>query len=304
MRYENILKTIGNTPLVKITKMNQGTGNIYAKIEAFNPGGSVKDRIALNMIDDAEKKGLLKQGSTIIEPTSGNTGIGIAMVAAYRGYKTIFTMPESMSEERRKILKHFGAKIILTPAKDGMAGAVRIAEDLSKEHGYFMPQQFNNPANPEVHVKTTSQEIIGDMKGEKIDYFIAGVGTGGTVTGTGRVLKKRFPEIQIIAVEPMDSPVLSGGKPGPHKIQGIGAGFIPKIYDKSVVDEIVQVKNNDAMVFARLLAKKEGIFAGISSGAAMHVANSVSKRPEAEGKNIVVVLPDTAERYLSTELFE
>ena len=254
------------------------------------------------MIEDAEQQGLLKKGITIIEPTSGNTGIGLAMVAAAKGYEVVFTMPETMSIERRALLQHFGAKIILTPGEKGMNGAVVEAERLAKENGYFMPQQFKNPANPEVHRNTTAVEIINDLEGREPDYFVAGVGTGGTITGVGQILKKTFPGIKIIAVEPFDSPVLSGGKSGPHKIQGIGAGFVPDIYDDQIIDEIIKVKNEDAFQTARRLAKEEGILAGISSGANLFAALQIAKRT-GNGKLVIVIVPDTGERYISTDLF-
>ncbi|WP_203636072.1 cysteine synthase A, partial [Thermobrachium celere] len=277
------------------------SAEIYVKVEFFNPGGSVKDRIALNMIEEAEKEGLLKKGDTIIEPTSGNTGIGLAMVCAAKGYRLILVMPETMSIERRRILKAYGAELILTEGSKGMKGAVEKAIQLAEEKGYFMPMQFENIYNPKAHMKTTALEILDDMEG-KIDMFVAGVGTGGTITGVGEVLKQKIKDIKIVAVEPKDSAVLSGGSPGPHKIQGIGAGFIPKILNRDVIDEIVAVSNEDAMEYARLLAKKEGILVGISSGAALYAA--VLKAKElGKGKRIVVILPDTGERYLSTELF-
>jgi len=279
-----------------------GSITVIAKLEFFNPGGSVKDRIGLSMIEDAEQQGLLKKGITIIEPTSGNTGIGLAMVAAAKGYEVVFTMPETMSIERRALLQHFGAKIILTPGEKGMNGAVVEAERLAKENGYFMPQQFKNPANPEVHRNTTAVEIINDLEGREPDYFVAGVGTGGTITGAGQILKKTFPGIKIIAVEPFDSPVLSGGKSGPHKIQGIGAGFVPDIYDDQIIDEIIKVKNEDAFQTARRLAKEEGILAGISSGANLFAALQIAKRT-GNGKLVIVIVPDTGERYISTDLF-
>lgn len=302
MKYNNILQTIGNTPLVKIGKIDTGGSEIYAKIEARNPGGSVKDRIALAMIEDAEKKGMLRKGDTIIEPTSGNTGIGIAMVASYKGYKAVFTMPETMSVERRKLLRFLGAEIILTPGKLGMKGAVEKAEELVRTKGYFMPSQFENQANPKIHEETTGPEIIEAMGGERLDYFVSGVGTGGTITGAGRALRRKYPQIKIVAVEPEGSPVLSGGSPGPHKIQGIGAGFIPRVYDPEVVDEVIRVSDEDAIKTARKLAKEEGILAGISSGASMYAALTIARSKR--GKRIVVILPDTGERYLSTELFE
>ena len=302
MKYNNILQTIGNTPLVKIGKIDTGGSEIYAKIEARNPGGSVKDRIALAMIEDAKKKGILRKGDTIIEPTSGNTGIGIAMVAAYKGYKAVFTMPETMSVERRKLLRFLGAEIILTPGKLGMKGAVEKAEELVRTKGYFMPSQFENQANPKIHEETTGPEIIEAMGGERLDYFVSGVGTGGTITGAGRALRRKYPQVKIVAVEPEGSPVLSGGSPGPHKIQGIGAGFIPRVYDPEVVDEIIRVSDEDAIKTARKLAKEEGILAGISSGASMYAALTIARSKR--GKRIVVILPDTGERYLSTELIE
>jgi cysteine synthase len=303
MVHENILSTIGKTPLVKINKLVSETdAEVITKLEYFNPGSSVKDRISLNMIEDAEQRGLLKKGKTIIEPTSGNTGIGIAMVAAAKGYQVIFTMPETMSIERRALLQHFGAKIILTPAEKGMNGAIVKAEQMAKENGYFMPQQFKNPANPEVHRKTTAVEIINDLEDREADYFVAGVGTGGTITGAGQILKKTFPNIKIIAVEPYDSPVLSGGKSGPHKIQGIGAGFVPDIYEDQVVDEIIKVKNEDAFQTARRLAKQEGILAGISAGANVFAALQIARRT-GKGKLVTVIVPDTGERYISTDLF-
>jgi cysteine synthase len=303
MVHENILSTIGKTPLVKINKLVSETdAEVITKLEYFNPGSSVKDRISLNMIEDAEQRGLLKKGKTIIEPTSGNTGIGIAMVAAAKGYQVIFTMPETMSIERRALLLHFGTKIILTPGEKGMNGAIVKAEQMAKENGYFMPQQFKNPANPEVHRNTTAVEIINDLEDREPDYFVAGVGTGGTITGAGQILKQTFPNIKIIAVEPYDSPVLSGGKAGPHKIQGIGAGFVPDIFDDQVVDEIIKVKNEDAFQTARRLAKEEGILAGISSGANVFAALQIARRT-GMGKLVIVIVPDTGERYISTDLF-
>ncbi len=302
---ESIEETIGNTPLVKIRKLASPDTLVLAKLESFNPCGSVKDRIGLAMIEKAEKQGLIIPGkSTIIEPTSGNTGIALAFVSAARGYRLILTMPETMSLERRKILKALGAEIVLTPGSEGMKGAVKKAEELAREiPDSFIPQQFKNPANPEIHYQTTAQEIWKDTDG-KVDILVAGVGTGGTITGCARYIKPRKPSFKAVAVEPKASPVLSGGNPSPHPIQGIGAGFIPEVLDLSLVDEIIQVENEDAFKTARLLAKKEGILAGISSGAACWAALEVAKRKENKGKTIVVILPDTGERYLSTPLFE
>jgi len=302
MLYENILGTVGNTPIVKLNRITAGKGNtILAKLEFFNPCASVKDRIGKAMIEDAEKRGVLKKGMTIVEPTSGNTGIALAMVAAVKGYNLILAMPESMSIERRKILKALGAELELTPKEKGMRGAVERAEELAKKEGHFMPQQFNNSANPEVHRKTTAEEIWKDTNGE-VDIFVAGVGTGGTISGVGRVLKARKPGVSVVAVEPENSPVLSGGKLGPHNIQGIGAGFVPGIFERGVVDEIIRVKDEDAIATSKRLAKEEGILAGISAGAslwgALRIASGV------EGKTFVVIIPDTGERYLSSELFE
>lgn len=302
--HPNILTTIGKTPLVRINKLTEGTSaEILAKIEFFNPGASVKDRIALNMVEDAEQRGILKKGMTIIEPTSGNTGIGLAMVAAVKGYQVVFVMPETMSIERRKILKQFGAQIILTPGNQGMSGAVAEAERLAQQDGYFMPGQFQNPANPEIHRKTTAREIIADLGDRTPDYFVAGVGSGGTITGVGEILKQVYPDIQIIAVEPAGSPVLSGGKAGAHKIQGIGAGFIPEILNRDIINEIIRVEDESAILTARRLATEEGILVGISAGANLFAALQIARRNRHDCL-IIVVFPDTGERYLSTELFE
>ena len=297
---------IGNTPLLELSNYNKKHGvdaHVIAKLEYFNPASSVKDRIANAMIEEAEASGLLHPDSELIEPTSGNTGIGLAFVAAAKGYKLTLTMPETMSIERRNLLKALGANIVLTPGPDGMKGAIAKAEELQRQNpkGVLL-QQFSNPANPAIHKKTTAEEIWRDTDGE-VDIFVAGVGTGGTVSGVGEVLKKHNPNVQIVAVEPTDSPVLSGGKPGPHKIQGIGAGFVPKTYNDSVVDEIIQVSNDDAIRTSRELAREEGLLVGISSGAAAYAATLLAKKPENKGKNIVVILPDTGERYLSTVLY-
>ncbi len=296
---------IGNTPLVRLNRVTEGAkAEVVAKLESFNPLGSVKDRIGVSMIVNAEEKGLINKDTVIVEPTSGNTGIALAFVCAARGYRLILTMPDTMSLERRQLLSIFGAELVLTPGAEGMPGAVREAEQLVAENpNYFIPQQFNNPANPEIHRLTTAEEIWRDTGGE-VDILVSGVGTGGTITGVAEVIKKRKPEFKAIAVEPTDSPVLSGGKPGSHKIQGIGAGFIPQILRLDLVDEIIRVGNEDAGIMARRLAKEEGILAGISSGAATWAALEVAKRAENRGKLIVVVLPDTGERYLSTWLFQ
>ena len=296
---------IGNTPLVRLNRITDGAkAEIVAKLESFNPLGSVKDRIGMSMIVAAEEMGLINKDTVIVEPTSGNTGIALAFVCAARGYKLILTMPDTMSLERRQLLSVFGAELVLTPGAEGMPGTIRKAEQLLAENpNYFMPQQFKNPANPEVHRLTTAEEIWRDTDG-KIDILVSGVGTGGTITGVAEVIKPRRPQFEAIAVEPVDSPVLSGGKPGAHKIQGIGAGFVPDVLRTDLVDEIIKVTNEDAGITARRLAEEEGILAGISSGAATWVALEVAKRPASEGKLIVVVLPDTGERYLSTWLFQ
>ncbi len=304
MVYENITELIGRTPLLRLNKVNRGEAEVLAKLEAFNPGGSVKDRIGLNMIAVAEEHGLLKPGAVIIEPTSGNTGIALALVAAARGYKLILTMPDTMSVERRNLLRAYGAELVLTPGAEGMKGAIRKAEALGQEiANSFIPQQFANPANPEIHRKTTALEIWEDTGGQ-VDVFVAGVGTGGTLTGVGEVLKARKPGVKVVAVEPADSPVLSGGLAGPHKIQGIGAGFVPEIVNVEVIDEIFQVKNDQAFATAKQLARTEGVLVGISAGAAAYAALELARRPGHKGKKIVVILPDTGERYLSTNLFD
>lgn len=304
--YSNLTELIGNTPLVELNALRRQKGfkaRIVAKLESFNPGGSAKDRIALKMIESAERDGLLKPGATIIEPTSGNTGVGLAWVSSVKGYRLILTMPETMSIERRNLLKALGAELILTSGAKGMQGAIDKANELAEEiPGAFIPQQFNNPSNPLAHEMTTAEEVWNDTDG-KIDLFVASVGTGGTLSGTARKLKQYKESIKAIAVEPSASPVLQGGSAGPHKIQGIGAGFIPKNYDANIVDEIIDITNDDAMETARELAKTEGILAGISSGAALAAAIRVAQREENAGKMIVVILPDTGERYLSTELF-
>lgn len=304
--YQSVLGLIGNTPLMEAANIERELGleaRLLLKLEYFNPAGSVKDRVAKNMIEDAEARGILKEGSVIIEPTSGNTGIGLASIAAVKGYRIILTMPETMSVERRNILKAYGAELVLTEGSKGMQGAIDKANELVKEiPGSFLAGQFINPANPEAHRKTTGPEIWQDTDGE-IDIFVAGVGTGGTLTGVGEYLKEKKSSVKVIAMEPASSPVLSGGKSGPHKIQGIGAGFVPEVLNTSVYDEIIKIENEDAFAVGKLLAKKEGILVGISSGAALSAAIQVAKRPENKGKTIVVLLPDTGDRYYSTPLF-
>ncbi|PFX83408.1 cysteine synthase A [Bacillus toyonensis] len=300
---QSVSELIGKTPIVKLNRIVESdSADVYLKLEFMNPGSSVKDRIALAMIEDAEKKGLLKEGDTIIEPTSGNTGIGLAMVAAAKGYKAILVMPETMSIERRNLLRAYGAELVLTPGPEGMGGAIRKATELAKEHGYFIPQQFQNQSNPEIHRLTTGPEIVEQM-GDQLDAFIAGIGTGGTITGAGEVLKEAYKDIKIYAVEPADSPVLSGGKPGPHKIQGIGAGFIPETLDVKVYDEIIQVKTEQAFEYARRVAKEEGILVGISSGAVIYAATEVAEKL-GKGKKVLVIIPSNGERYLSTPLYQ
>ena len=303
--FSDITKTVGNTPLVKLNRITEGlSATVLVKLESFNPLSSVKDRIGVAMIEDAEKRGVLKKNTTIIEPTSGNTGVALAFVAAAKGYKLILTMPDTMSIERRQLLAIFGAQLVLTPGAEGMPGAVKKAEELAKETPQaIVLQQFNNPANPEIHRKTTAEEIWSDTDG-KIDILVAGVGTGGTITGVAEVIKKRKPTVKIIAVEPDASAVLSGGAPGPHKIQGIGAGFIPVVLNRDIIDEVIRVTNDDAGQTARRLARLEGILAGISCGAALWAALEVAKRKENKGKVVVVILPDTGERYLTTWLFQ
>jgi cysteine synthase A len=301
---KDVTEAVGDTPLIRLGRVGRGLGGtVLAKLEGANPGGSVKDRIAVSMVDAAERAGQLAPGGTIIEPTSGNTGIGLAVVAAARGYRLVLTMPESMSIERRALLAFFGAELVLTPAADGMRGAVRRAEELvAAAPGAFMPQQFKNPANPEVHRRTTGEEIWRDTGGV-VDAFVAGVGTGGTLTGVGGLLKERRPGVRVVAVEPADSPVLSGGKAGPHKIQGIGAGFVPEVLDRGLVDEVITVLAGDAMATARRLAREEGLLVGISAGANVWAALRVAERPAMAGKTVVTILCDTGERYLSTDLF-
>ena len=304
--YTSVQQLIGHTPLLELTSIEKSEkleARLLAKLESFNPAGSAKDRVGLAMILDAEHRGILKTGGTIIEPTSGNTGIGLAAVAATRGYRTIIVMPDSMSRERQLLMGAFGAELVLTPGKDGMSGAIAKAEELAKEiPGSFIPDQFNNPANAKAHFETTGPEIWADTDGE-VDIFVAGVGTGGTITGTGRYLKEKNPGIKVVAVEPADSPLLSGGKAGPHGLQGIGANFVPGVLNTGIYDEIIPVTTQQAYTQARAMGRREGVLVGISSGAALHAAVEVAKRPENKGKTIVVLLPDTGDRYLSTDLF-
>lgn len=298
----SVTELIGQTPIVKLNRLvDENSADVYLKLEYFNPGSSVKDRIGLAMIEAAEEKGLIKPGDTIIEPTSGNTGIGLAMVAAAKGYKAILVMPETMSLERRNLLRAYGADLVLTPGPAGMKGAIAKAEELVAEHGYFMPQQFKNEANPAVHRRTTGKEIVEQM--DQLDAFVSGIGTGGTITGAGEVIREKFPTVKIFAVEPTDSPVLSGGNPGPHKIQGIGAGFVPDVLNTEVYDEIIQVSNDDAFAASRRAAKEEGILGGISAGAAIHAALEVAKKL-GKGKKVLAIIPDNGERYLSTPLYQ
>lgn len=299
----SITELIGNTPIVKLNRLaDENSADVYLKLEYMNPGSSVKDRIGLAMIEAAEKEGKLKAGDTIIEPTSGNTGIGLAMVAA-KGLKAILVMPDTMSMERRNLLRAYGAELVLTPGAEGMKGAIKKAEELAEKHGYFVPRQFNNPSNPEIHRQTTGKEIVEQFGDDPLDAFVAGIGTGGTITGAGEVLKEAYPSIKIYAVEPSDSPVLSGGKPGPHKIQGIGAGFVPDILNTEVYDEIFPVKNEEAFEYARRAAREEGILGGISSGAAIYRALQVAKKL-GKGKKVLAIIPSNGERYLSTPLYQ
>jgi cysteine synthase len=299
----SVHELIGETPIVKLNRLvDENSADVYLKLEYFNPGSSVKDRIGLAMIEAAENSGNLKAGDTIIEPTSGNTGIGLAMVAAAKGLKAVLVMPDTMSLERRNLLRAYGAELVLTPGAEGMKGAITKSEELAKEHGYFMPQQFKNEANPEIHRLTTGQEIVSQM-GDQLDAFVSGIGTGGTITGAGSVLKEKYPSIKIFAVEPTDSPVLSGGKPGPHKIQGIGAGFVPDVLNTNIYDEIITVKNEEAFEAARRAGREEGILGGVSSGAAIFAALKVAKEL-GKGKKVLAIIPDNGERYLSTPLYQ
>lgn len=300
---QSIADIIGKTPIVKLNRTaDENAAEVYLKLEFMNPGGSVKDRIALAMIESAEKSGKLKEGDTIVEPTSGNTGIGLAMVAAIKGYKAVLIMPDTMSTERRNLLRAYGAELVLTPVAEGMNGAIKKAEELQNEKGYFMPQQFNNEANPEVHARTTGLEIVEQM-GDQLDAFVSGIGTGGTITGAGKVLKDNYKDITIYAVEPEDSAILSGGKPGPHKIQGLGAGFVPKVLKTDVYDEVIRVSNEDSYNTAREAARLDGVLGGVSSGAAIHAAKQVAKKL-GKGKKVLTVLPSNGERYLSTPLYQ
>lgn len=304
MLYNNILETIGKTPIVKINSLNEGSANVFAKVEYFNPAGSIKDRVALNMIETAQKLGLINKDTTIIEPTSGNTGIGLALVCAIKGYKLILTMPESMSKERRDILSIYGAQLVLTSANDGMKGSIDKANELKEQiENSFIPSQFENPANPLAHFETTAKEIYKDMSG-KVDILVAGIGTGGTISGIAKYLKEKNKNVKIIGFEPESSPMINDGVSGAHKIQGIGANFVPDNYWCELVDDVYKVSNDNAIEYAKLLAKNEGLFCGISSGAAIWVANELSKKEENKGKNIVVILPDTGMRYLSSEMFQ
>ncbi|MCJ0931666.1 cysteine synthase A [Virgibacillus halodenitrificans] len=300
---DNITKLIGETPVVKLNRMtDEDSADIYLKLEFMNPGSSVKDRIALAMIEAAEQDGSLKDGDTIIEPTSGNTGIGLAMVAVAKGYKAVLVMPDTMSKERRNLLRAYGAELILTPGAEGMKGAIKKAEELNEKHGYFMPQQFNNEANPKVHAETTGEEIVEQMS-DGLDAFVSGIGTGGTITGAGRVLKESFKDIKVYAVEPADSDVLSGGSPGPHKIQGLGAGFVPGILNTDIYDEVIRIENEEAFETSRQVARTNGILGGISAGAAVAAAKKVAKQL-GKGKKVLAIFPDNGERYLSTPLYQ
>jgi cysteine synthase A len=304
-KVNSITELVGDTPIVKLSRVvEQGSATVWCKLEYYNPAGSVKDRIGLSMIVDAEKRGLLKPGDTIVEPTSGNTGIALAFVAAQRGYRLVLTMPETMSQERRDLLSAYGAELVLVKPEEGpgMTGAIKRAEQLAQEHGYFMPQQFKNPANPQIHETTTGPEVVEAFKDTGLDFFVSGVGTGGTITGAGKILRQNFPNIKIYAVEPKNSPVLSGGKPGKHAIQGIGAGFVPEILNTKIYDDIIQVSDEDAREMARRIAKEEGILVGISSGAAAYAGLQIAKGKGGD-KQLLVILPDTGERYLSTGLF-